>query len=728
VCPLALAGGARAEVPTSRVALQSPAALPAAAAVTGDVDADKPILLTVALNPSDPDGLVAYAQAVSTPGSPIYHQYLSVAEFAQRFGAGDQATEAVRDALAGTGLTVGSRSPNGLSLPVSGTATQIEQAFNTDLAHVTLADGRSAYTDTTAPTLPAGAAGAVQAVAGLDSLPVAAPAGLQATAADPRATTTGAPSSCAGAQRTGAHSAQAIAAAYGLDGLWAQGDIGAGTTVGLFELEPYVSSDIAAYESCYGVSTTVTNVNVDGGPSCTGSNCGGEATLDIEDVAGLAPGAQIKVFQAPQSGNGVLDAYSALVQDPSVQVISTSWGYCESGNSAAFINAESTLFQEAATAGKALFAASGDNGTNDCDNGTQSVDDPASQPFVTGVGGTSLGASGETAWNSASGAGGGGVSGRWAQPSWQASRAIVQSAIACSSTPDSRPASSRTQTNCREVPDVSADADPHGSAGYAIYWAGAWYLFGGTSAAAPTWASVVALADSSTYCAGRSPIGFLNPVLYGLPATDFDDVTSGNNGFGGVSGFAAASGYDMASGLGSPRGSALVPALCGAASGTTVPAAPPTTTTTTTGAPTTAPPATPAPTTTTTTQPVKTTPAPAVVTFAVPTHRIGRIGARVAQRLQADDRLGFKLSYRATGLPAGLRISRATGTVQGLPRRTGAFTSSVIATDTAGNAERAVIHWTIAARAPRAAHRGHHPHSRPHARRAGSHRSHRRRS
>jgi hypothetical protein len=717
LCPLAAAGPARADLPAPRLAVQSPATLPASASVTGDVADDRPVALTVALTPSDPAGLADYAEAVSTPGSPAYHQYLSVAQFAQRFGATAQATDTVRDALAGTGLTVGSRSPDGLSLQVTGTAAQAEDAFGTDLQRVTLADGDAAYADTTAPTLPAAAAGAVQAVAGLDTLPAAAPAGLDATAPAPHATATGAPSACAPAQGSQARSAQSIAAAYGLDGLWAQGDVGAGTTIGLFELEPYAATDVAAYQSCYGTSATLTNVNVDGGPvSCApGSSCGQEATLDVEDVAGLVPGAQIKVFQAPQSGNGVLDAYSALVQDPAVQVISTSWGYCENGNSAAFVAAENTLFQEAATAGKTVFAASGDSGAADCGGATPTVDDPASQPFVTGVGGTSLTATAETVWNDASGAGGGGVSQRWAGPTWQASRAVAQTAITCTTAPVNRP--THTQTSCREVPDVSADADPQGGSGYWIYWNGGWWLFGGTSAAAPTWASVVALADASSYCAGQAPIGFVNPVLYGLPASDFNDVTSGDNSAGGVAGFAAGAGYDLASGLGSPRGALLVPALCGASAGTSVPAAP-TTPTSAPSAPATTPvPVTTPTTTTTATGPGKPIAAPPAVRFAAPAHRHTRVGARVQQPLRAVDRLGLGLSYSASGLPAGLRLDRMTGMVSGLPRRVGSFTSTIVATDTAGNAQSVVVRWTVQDRAPRAAHRGHHPRSRSHARR-----------
>jgi subtilase family serine protease len=722
-CPLAGAGVARAAAAAPRATVQSAAPVPSSAAVTSDVAPAKPIDLTVALTPSDPAALAQYAQAVNTPGSPVYHHFITVDQFAQSFGAGTQSTDAVRDALSQAGLTVGSRSANGLELPVSGTAAQVESAFATDLQHVTLADGVASYADTTAPTLPQAAAGAVQDVAGLDSLPVAAPAGLTSAPAgltsapsvtsgssDPRAAGTGGPSSCAAAQATGANTAQNIASAYGLNGLWAQGDVGTGSTVALFELEPYTASDVAAYQSCYGTSASVTNVSVDGGASCgNDTECGVEDELDVEDVAGLVPGAQIKVYEGPNSGVGVLDTYTAIVQDPSAKVVSTSWGLCETAQGSTAVNTENTLFEEAAVQGQAVFAASGDSGADDCagSSALAGVDDPASQPYVTGVGGTSLhgGVTAETVWNDGTGrgAGGGGVSRRWAQPSYQTSHVLSQSAITCPTSPGAP----TTTSSCREVPDVSADADP--MSGYAVFYAGGWSVFGGTSAAAPTWASLVALADSSGYCAGRDAIGFVNPVLYGLPAADFHDVAAGNNSYAGVSGYAAGSGYDMASGLGTPNGAALVPALCGASAGTTVAEpTPPAATTTTATPPATTTTATTVTPPTTTGPPVKTHPAPAPIEFVAPARRSGRIGVRLSQPLQAFDRLGLVLAYSARGLPAGLRIDHASGMVSGLPRRTGTFISTVLATDTAGNAQSVVVRWTIAGSAPRARRQAHH--------------------
>ena len=194
---------------------------------------------------------------------------------------------------------------------------------------------------------------------------------------------------------------------------------------------------------------------------------------------------------------------------------------------------ESTLFAEAAAQGQTVVAASGDSGSTDCyptspaDTTAVTVDDPADQPDVTGVGGTSLLSAGspptETVWNDYYGSGGGGVSSDFAQPSWQygpgvdASPALAQCAAL-------------GRTSCREVPDVSASADP--AHGYAIYWSGrgGWTVVGGTSGASPLWAALVALIDQEL----STPAGFLNPVLYAAGScagAPFNDVTTGTNAF-----------------------------------------------------------------------------------------------------------------------------------------------------------------------------------------------------
>ena len=161
------------------------------------------------------------------------------------------------------------------------------------------------------------------------------------------------------------YTADQIASAYGLDNLYAQGALGAGVTVAIYELEPFSSSDIKAYQKCYGTTASITTTNVDGGPGTTTQQ--GEAALDIEDVIGLAPQASINVFQGPNNTQkGGFDTYEQIISNPvTPEVISTSWGMCESNN-LSNDQAENTLFEEAAAQGQTIFAASGDTGADAC--------------------------------------------------------------------------------------------------------------------------------------------------------------------------------------------------------------------------------------------------------------------------------------------------------------------------------------------------------------------------
>jgi subtilase family serine protease len=212
-------------------------------------------------------------------------------------------------------------------------------------------------------------------------------------------------------------------------------------------------------------------------------------------------------------------------------------------------------------------AAAGDSGSEDCFDEAHgatrtslAVDDPASQPFVTGVGGTTLQSVGppatEAVWNNQGGAGGGGLSSLESMPSYQSA---APKSLGVGATTSGCDAAGGT---CREVPDVSANA----GAPLAIYctmtgtdgcapdgWTGVY----GTSVSAPTWGAFVALANASPACNGR-PIGFANSALYVVAASSghasaLNDVTQGNNDLGFHSGlYAATTGYDLASGLGTP--------------------------------------------------------------------------------------------------------------------------------------------------------------------------------
>ena len=659
--------------------------VPAGATAQGALAQSAVIDASVALSPRDPSAVAAYAQAVSTPGSSVYHHYLTVAQFAQRFGPTASQVADVRAALQAEGLHPGALSPNGLSMDVSASVARLSSALGTSFERYRVRGGRSAFANTAAPVLPSSVAGLVRGVIGLDSLQTPTPAGLakrpptgHAQAGHAHAgTAPGSGTACAAAGNTGGYTAAQIAQAYGLSDLYAAGDGGAGTTIALFELEPYSYFDVAAYQSCYGTSTPITNVTVDGGP---GSGSGrGEAALDIEDLIGLAPKSWLVVYEGKNTGGGAYDTYRTIITQNRAKVISTSWGLCEPQEGSSAAGAENDLFIEAATQGQTIVAASGDRGVQDC-TGTHTssatVDDPASQPWVTGVGGTSLPTLGpppsEATWNSSwnggasSGASGGGVSSFWGAPSYQSGFTIPQSAVTCLVTHN---------TTCREVPDVSADADIN--TGYDMYWNHHWYIFGGTSAAAPTWAALAALANSSAACSGRT-VGFINPALYAAASSAyghyFNDVTGGNNSYGGLSGFSARGGYDLTTGLGSPKGGAVAAALCGS---TWTPPAPPATTTT---------------------SQTVTAPAAPVVTLTKPAAETARVGQSVKVQLHATDSAGEALSWRAAGLPPGLSIARTTGLITGTPTKAGRATATITVSDTSGSSAGAGIAWNVAGR------------------------------
>jgi subtilase family serine protease len=664
-------------------------ALPAGARTLGALKSEAKLHVTIALQPRDPATLAAYAQAVSMPGSSEHGQYLTSRQFADRFGATPAAIAAVRDALIAHGLAPGHASPNGLSIPVTATAGALDRALSVQLERIALRGSRRAVAATAAPALDSTIAPLVQAVVGLNT--IAAPRPLiqrssnRATAHAMPHVATGGPQPCGAASDAAsgqsAYTADQLASAYGFSGLYHAGDEGQGQTIALYELEPDSPSDISAFQSCYGTHASVSYVEVDGG-SGTGDGSG-EAALDIEDAISLAPKANILVYQAPNSnsngpGSGPYDNFSAIVSEDRAPIVSASWGQCESLEGATDAHAESTLFQEAAVQGQTIVSASGDDGSEDCYAGTPlvgtelAVDDPASQPYVTGVGGTTLSRLGprptETTWNNGSnivvsaldigpGAGGGGLSSLWSMPAYQSD------AAASLHVPSVPAGGGCGAGRCREVPDVSADADP--DTGYLIYYNGdgaetdtpsGWQGIGGTSAAAPLWAALMALANASSACAGTD-IGFANPGLYRAAATgyaaDFNDVRSGNNDFTGTSGgeYPAGSGYDVATGLGTPNGSSLVPALCAQTLRITNPGAQSTT-----------------------------------------------VRTKVTLKLQALGDTGTSPSFSAQGLPPGLSIASGTGAISGKPRSIGAHQVTVTARGPYGAVAKSSFTWTVGGR------------------------------
>ena len=515
-------------------------------------------------------------------------------------------------------------------MPFSGTAAQAEHAFATQLATVRTADGTTHAITTVPITLPASVASDVTAVVGLDgpehlhsslvvrhsttAVKATAPAHAAATGNGP----TACPAATAAAQKYGGLTDDQIASAYGADGLYSAGDTGAGEHIALYELEPFSKADIEHFDTCYfgavRAKRMLARVHLrpvlGGQPQGTGS---GEASLDVEDIQALAPGASIDVYVGPNTTSAgqfnSLAEYAAIADSDRDSIVSSSWGDCEQTEQRGqpgLQQAENLVFQQAAAQGQTVFAASGDNGSDTCENSgvvprsgqnALSVDDPASQPYVVGVGGTTIDDARPTdplqhVWNdgAAVGGGGGGISQSWQMPAWQAASRVP--GIARPGGTDYRAAArvesrlgdpvgfchahvtgATASTPCRLVPDVSAQADDftgaitvYSSAYSSKKMPSGWVTIGGTSSATPIWASSLALIDASPACRAnastRDGVGFVAPLLYRIasdPAAyraSFTDVTAGNNdtyGLGNGSVYPAGRGYDVASGLGTPR-------------------------------------------------------------------------------------------------------------------------------------------------------------------------------
>jgi len=582
--------------------------IPPGARIIGREAGSATLHITVALRSADPRGLRRVATRVSTPGSAGFRHFFTPRQVQARFGPRRGAAAAVRAWLNRHHLSTRPTLGDGLLLPAAGSVAGIEAAFRTTIDRVRLPDGRTALLNRRAPRVPADLRGQVSAVIGLSTVHLPGSALASGPVPGPRA--------CRAARTTRhVYTAAWLARAYKFNPLYRQHDFGQHVTVALFELADYANRDIRAYTRCYRVRPSIHRVRVDGGTTVAASGAGTlEVTADIEVVAAMAPRASVLVYEAPLAGGdqSIVDTYGAIAQQDRAQVVSSSWGGCEPLAGAPVVRIEAQLFQEMALQGQSMMAAAGDSGSEGCLPDVKEiparlayslqVGNPASQPFVTAVGGTSITGYGsppeQSAWNQTPAGmgfpapfngrhgrpgkypgnlvGSGGISRMWWMPSWQAAfvRGRHASGARCGAP---------RGTGCREVPDVSALAaiGTKGTRGYVIYGtAGAfkgqgWLTVGGTSLATPLWAALTALADQQ---AAGHRLGLLSPSLYRIARSDpraLTDVAAGNNDYlaargrhshhtcrsGGRRGlpcYPATRGYDMATGLGSPQAGYLV--------------------------------------------------------------------------------------------------------------------------------------------------------------------------
>jgi len=374
--------------------------------------------------------------------------------------------------------------------------------------------------------------------------------------------------SCQTTTPAGCYGPAQIRAAYGVDKVAATG---AGRTIVIIDAfqSPTIHNDLSVFDQIFGLSDPTLNVIAPDGLTPFDQNdanmvgWAGEITLDVEWAHAIAPDATIDLVLAKSNNDAdILSATRFAILHNLGDVISQSFGEAEQCMDRSLVDQQHMLFALAALRGITVLASSGDQGSAQptCDGTSffKAASTPASDPFVTAVGGTRLFADGitgayssDSVWNEPNfqAAGGGGFSTIYGAPLYQ----------------------HRQHLSARGVPDISYNAAIIG--GVLAVWSSSGqganlvFRFGGTSAGSPQWAGLTVLANQL----GNHRVGFLNPRLYNIARKGKDgrylhDVTTGDNTFHGditVPGFAATRGWDAASGLGTPNAANLLPRLAG---------------------------------------------------------------------------------------------------------------------------------------------------------------------
>ena len=449
--------------------------------------------------------------------------------------------------------------PSNLDIIFSGTAAQVNGAFGTAIRQYVV-NGESHYANASAIQIPAALAGVVGGLVKLNDFH------SRPSQVKPQATYGNihylAPAD--------------FATIYDLTPLYSAGVNGLGGSIAVVGRSNIMLSDIASFQSEYGLAANVPTVVLATGsdPGFTGDGDALEATLDVEWSGAVAPKASISLVIAASTAatDGVDLAAQYAVNNSVADVLSVSFGSCEAQTNNAFYN---NLWQQAAAQGISVFVSSGDSGAAACQyataaNGTvRAVNGLCSSPYSTCVGGTEFNEGAnpgqywlsgnnsmlgsaisyipEEVWNESGSvlggsdlyAGGGGTSTVFPRPAWQAGLGVPT-------------------TNQRFVPDLALTAASHD--GYLVTYEGIQATVSGTSASSPSMAGIMALVVQQ-----NGVQGLANPNFYAMaqlqanggPAV-FHDITVGNNSVPGLSGYAATVGYDEASGLGSVDGHVLV--------------------------------------------------------------------------------------------------------------------------------------------------------------------------
>lgn len=519
------------------------------------------MVLLLAKRPGAEAALDSLIAAQHNPKSSQYQHWLTPEEYGRRFGISDRSVASVRSWLESHGFRVEEVTTGRGAIIFSGTVDQVENAFATKIDDY-LVTGVVHHANSLEPSIPAGLADLVQGVISLHDFHSQPALASVAQVSSPDYTT-------GSSHYLSPSDFQTI---YNVKTLYSSSINGSGQSIAVVGRTDIKTSDISMFRSTFGLpASTPTIIHNGTAPGNLGGNEEVEADLDVEWSASIGRSATVKfvVSKSTNTTDGVDLSAQYIVNKNLSPVMTTSFGLCEAlmgTTENAFYN---SLWKQAVSQGITSFVASGDSGAAGCQGGGSTkgsgaaVSGMTSTPYNVSVGGTQFQdtSSPSTYWNaantstyssaksyipekvwneSASVSGGsdlwssgGGKSSLYAKPSWQSVTGV-------------------TADGKRDVPDVSLSAAGHD--GYLIVKEGGLYAVGGTSAATPSFASIMTLVVQ--HKAARQ--GNANTRLYALAnsqysggAAVFHDIKSGSNTVPGVTGYSATTGYDRGSGLGS---------------------------------------------------------------------------------------------------------------------------------------------------------------------------------
>lgn len=494
------------------------------APMVGYLPPDQHISLAISLPLRNQDELERLLEDIYDPHSPNYHHYLSVKEFAERFGPSESDYAALQNYAEANGLKVVDKMANRMVLDIEGPVANVENALHVNIGlYQQPAQARTFFSADREPSLDLDVA--ILHISGLDNevLPVAKNFIAPDSIISRKATGSGPGGSFYGSDLRTAY--------YGSGSL-----NGSGQELAIFAYKGYNSSDINNYFNNEGNLNTVPikTISVNGASTNCGSGCTDvEQALDIEQALSMAPGLNQLLFYV---GKSDVSIFNQMAADNSASSISCSYGWKKDQS------ALDPIFEEMASQGQSVFVATGDQGSATAANVTWPSDDA----WVTAVGGTVLTTkSAGGAWSSETG---------WSQsagmpsknnipiPSYQQLVGVITG-------------SNQGSNTLRNIPDVSSES---ASSQYVCANGTCRSQGGGTSYAAPLWAGIAAMMNQQASNNGQPNVGFLNTALYDIGVatnytTDFHDIKSGSNGQ-----YSAVAYYDLVTGWGSPIGANLI--------------------------------------------------------------------------------------------------------------------------------------------------------------------------